>query len=757
MVPLLDRRLVFVTGKGGVGKTTVAAALGLLAASLGKRTLVAEVDAKGNLADFFEVPSTSFEPREVAPNLSVMTMHTEDSLKEYLKLQLKLPLVARLGPLARTFDFVANAAPGVKEVLVVGKFLWEVRQKSYDIVIVDAVATGHIIAQLAAPQALRELVKVGLVREQTGWMLELLGDPAVTGAAIVASPEEMPVNETIELAGRIDAETNVELAAVIVNRVLPELFGRSEEEVFERLRKPKPAAALEAAVGAPGRARARRRRAGRAPAAHPRRAPHPPARGHRPVGRAALRARALHPPARHPRHPPGRRRAPRGAPLMAARPRTRAAAAQAAPSLERLFAAKEIVIHCGSGGVGKTTTAAAAAAEAAVHLGGKVLVLTVDPAKRLANALGIEQFGNVETRVPAEAFAAAGVEPRGELWAAMLDTKQSWDDLIHRHAPDEATRDAILANPLYQNLMGRFVQSHDYIAMERLYDLHSSGTYDLIVVDTPPTRNAIDFLEAPARMADFFSSRLLRWLTAPARSRVVNLASKPFYTVADRILGTQFLQDIAEFFLLFQSMYDGFVERAEAVERILQDRRTTFVVVSTLESAPVREAEFFVQELAEAQAPPRRPRVQQGAAGVAARPRRRHRRQGAGAVPGGRRRGGGTVGARRGGPGGPRAARGRRQLPELPGGRPARGRDPRRAGPHPRRRRHGALPRPGRHRPRRSPTARRPHLALRGDYHAVGRTTYTGRASVDDRQRGGASDNGAVQQEAADAARHRPP
>ena len=272
-------------------------------------------------------------------------------------------------------------------------------------------------------------------------------------------------------------------------------------------------------------------------------------------------------------------------------------AADAPATLERLFSAKEIVIHCGSGGVGKTTTAAAAAAEAAVHLGGKVLVLTVDPARRLANALGIEQFGNVETRVPDAAFAAAGVEPRGQLWAAMLDTKQSWDDLIRRHAPDPATRDAILANPLYQNLMGRFVQSHDYIAMERLYDLHSSGTYDLIVVDTPPTRNAIEFLEAPTRMADFFSSRLLRWLTAPARSRVVNFASKPFYTVADRILGTQFLQDIAEFFLLFQSMYEGFVERAEAVETVLHDKRSTFVVVSTLESAPVREAEFFMREL----------------------------------------------------------------------------------------------------------------------------------------------------------------
>jgi anion-transporting ArsA/GET3 family ATPase len=217
------------------------------------------------------------------------------------------------------------------------------------------------------------------------------------------------------------------------------------------------------------------------------------------------------------------------------------------------------VISCGSGGVGKTTTAAAAAAMAATHLGGKVLVLTVDPARRLANALGLEEFGNVETRVPNSAFAEVGVTPRGELWAAMLDTKQSWDDLVARHAPDDRTREAILANSIYQNISGRFVQSHDYIAMERLYEIHSSGTYDLIVVDTPPTRNAIDFLEAPDRMADFFSSKLLRWLTAPSKSRVMSAASKPFYTVADRILGSQFLEDIAEFFGLFQAMAPGFV------------------------------------------------------------------------------------------------------------------------------------------------------------------------------------------------------
>ena len=266
--------------------------------------------------------------------------------------------------------------------------------------------------------------------------------------------------------------------------------------------------------------------------------------------------------------------------------------------LESLLSAKEIVLMCGAGGVGKTTTAAAAAAMAATHLGGRVLALTVDPARRLATALGLEEFGNAETLVPAYAFTQAGVRPRGELWVAMLDTKASWDDLVRAHAPDAATRDAIIANPLYRNITGKFVQSHDYIAMERLHEIHASGRYDLIVVDTPPTRNAIDFLDAPDRMAEFFSSRLLRWLIAPYRSRVFNAASKPFYAVADRILGAQFLQDIAEFFILFQTMYDGFVERAKAVTRILEDRRTSFVVVTTLEVAPAREAEFFIDALA---------------------------------------------------------------------------------------------------------------------------------------------------------------
>jgi anion-transporting ArsA/GET3 family ATPase len=266
-------------------------------------------------------------------------------------------------------------------------------------------------------------------------------------------------------------------------------------------------------------------------------------------------------------------------------------------SIDGLLATKEIVIACGPGGVGKTTTAAAAALMAAVRHGSKVLVLTIDPARRLADALGLDGIGNTEHRVPDEAFRAAGIKPRGQLWAAMLDTKESWDALVRRHAPDARARNEILANPLYQNIAGRFVQSHDYIAMERLYEIHSESDYDLIVVDTPPTRNALDFLDAPQRMADFFSSRLLRWLIVPYRSRLVNVATKPFYQIADRILGTEFLADISEFFILFQSMYDGFVERSKSVGRLLSDRRTTFVVVSTLEAVPLREAEFFAEKI----------------------------------------------------------------------------------------------------------------------------------------------------------------
>ena len=251
---LLDRRCLFFTGKGGVGKSTMAAATALLLAEHGRRVLLVEVDAKGDVPAQFEQKAVGFTPREVYPGVSAMAMNTEASLREYLRVSMRVPVIGRLGPLAHVLDFVATAAPGVKEILTIGKIMWEVRESiegraGHDIVIVDAAATGHIVAQLGAADAIQELVDVGPLREQTRWVAELLADPLVTAVNVVTTPEEMPVSETIELVARLRAEVEVPLGVVVVNRVLPELFTHSDEETFEALREPEASALLAATAG----------------------------------------------------------------------------------------------------------------------------------------------------------------------------------------------------------------------------------------------------------------------------------------------------------------------------------------------------------------------------------------------------------------------------------------------------------------------------------------------------------------------------
>ena len=217
--PLGSRKLLFVTGKGGVGKTTIAAGLARALADEGKSVLLVALDMRSEVGEAFGLTRISFEPTKVDENLSVMALDTEAALQEYLKINLRIPIVAKLGVLANALDFLANAAPGVRELLTIGKLCYEVREKHYDVIVADAPATGHIVGYLAAPEAINSFVRVGLIRNQTDWMVDILHDPAQTGVVAVTTPEEMPILETKQLLSTLDAETKVAVAAAVMNRM----------------------------------------------------------------------------------------------------------------------------------------------------------------------------------------------------------------------------------------------------------------------------------------------------------------------------------------------------------------------------------------------------------------------------------------------------------------------------------------------------------------------------------------------------------
>jgi anion-transporting ArsA/GET3 family ATPase len=274
--------------------------------------------------------------------------------------------------------------------------------------------------------------------------------------------------------------------------------------------------------------------------------------------------------------------------------------------LGKHLASLEVVICCGSGGVGKTTVSAALAMAIAAAEDKRVLVLTVDPARRLATALGIKGIGADPVRIPKARLRRAGISIDGELEAAMLDMKQAWDRMIERYSPDRATAQRILRNPLYQRITDSFVGSHEYAAIESLYELHDAGEYDCIVIDTPPSRSALDFLEAPARLTDYVGSRLLSLLSgSPSRFgfRAMNFAAAPFLRLADRLLGAEVLEEVSEFVQQLQLLYGGVQGRARAVNKLLRSSKTGFVVVTTLEHAPFAEAEFFCAKLREFEMP----------------------------------------------------------------------------------------------------------------------------------------------------------
>jgi anion-transporting ArsA/GET3 family ATPase len=257
---------------------------------------------------------------------------------------------------------------------------------------------------------------------------------------------------------------------------------------------------------------------------------------------------------------------------------------------------KEVCICCGSGGVGKTTTSAAIALGLAAR-GKKVAVLTIDPAKRLANSLGLPELGNEERLVKADV--------EGELWAMMLDPKRTFDEIVEWHAPDERTRDAVLSNRIYQELSNAVAGSQEYMAMEKLHELHQEGRYDVLVLDTPPTRNALDFIDAPKKLAAFIDSRTLQMLTAPGLMglKVLGRGSGVVFSALKRATGIDLLEDLSAFFASFASMTEGFRERAEHVNALLADSRSAFVLVTSPRADAVEEAGWFHHRLLDAGLP----------------------------------------------------------------------------------------------------------------------------------------------------------
>jgi len=274
-------------------------------------------------------------------------------------------------------------------------------------------------------------------------------------------------------------------------------------------------------------------------------------------------------------------------------------------SVAELLEGKSVCICAGSGGVGKTTTSAAIAAGMAAR-GLKVGVLTIDPAQRLADSLGLPELGNVERRVDAERFAAAGVDPGGgELWAMMLDAKETFDDVVRKHAPDAETRDRILSNRIYQQLSNALAGSQEYMAMEKLFEIHAEDRYDLLVLDTPPSRNALDFLDAPRRLTQFIEGRALQVFMKPTGigMRVFGRGASMMFSVLRRITGVDLLEDLAEFFQAFSGMVGGFRERARRVNELLASPSTSFLVVCAPQGEPISEAVYFHRKLVEAELP----------------------------------------------------------------------------------------------------------------------------------------------------------
>jgi anion-transporting ArsA/GET3 family ATPase len=608
---LFSRPILVVSGKGGTGKSTVAASLAAAAAS-DRRVLLAEVEGRGEISKTVGLPDPGFVETPTPLGFSCLSITPKAAAAEYFHIYFGMDRLARRLLATGVVDQLIGAVPGFRDLLACGK-LYEVthvrRTKPrdrgrplYDLVVLDAPPTGQIASFLSAPATFSELIRVGPMKRQAAHIDRFLRERSQV--ILVSLLNEMAVAETIEAIPAI-RETGVRVKAIVMNRSTPAVLPRGTRRAFGRLTAEQVARVagevglvldvaeadrlLEGARAADARRRLQARFETQLEQAGP-----TLALPDVPLGRPDRRVSVLsaHVSSKGTFHVPTEPGE------GTAHPATAAQAPSIADrrSLDHHLSGAGIVVVCGSGGVGKTTVSAAVAVEFADR-GRETALLTVDPARRLATALGLPT-------VAGERFHVRLGRGR-RLEVMQLDTQRTFDELIDRYALSAERRDRILANSFYRRISNTLGGTNEYMAMEKLYTLAAEEEHEAIVIDTPPTRSALSFLNAPHRLTEFLGGRLLRWMLWPSAGAgritlgIGRMGAAAFARTAGRLVGAGVLADVAEFLALFEGMYGGFRQRADQVLGLLRSPRCAFLVVTSPTPASLEEAAYFVTRLHE--------------------------------------------------------------------------------------------------------------------------------------------------------------
>ncbi len=650
---LTATNVVIVAGKGGVGKTTVTAVIARAASRDGQRVLVVELDGKPTLDDLLteSLAGSSDESHAASRtgvagagpgSIEVVHISAADALDEYLRDHGFARIAKRLNKTG-VIDMVGTAAPGIDDVVVLGKVKSFERSGAYDLIVVDGPAAGHAITFLTSATGLARAVRSGPVRTQSDEVIELLTDVERCQVVLVTLPETTPVNEVVETAFALEDDVGVQLEPIVVNGVdtgaeLPSVAASTA--ACRVVDAPAAAVLAEAATFRRSRRAMERAEIGRLTTELPLALVTLPAllvagltgrdidrladvmTGGNPSADEPDSARQTSPRAsarKSPRASAGKspatsagkapdastRKAPpastRNEPLTTTGKAIRTSTddqpneTRLTADLRGLIDTSAVIVCCGSGGVGKTTTAAVLGIEAAT-LGRKVVVVTIDPARRLADALGL--VGGLAATPQRIALDGAA---HGEFWAMMLDTTATFDGLVERHAADAEQVERILTNPLYRNMAGAMSGTQEYMAAETLHALHGDERFDLVIVDTPPSRNALDFLEAPGVLARFLDHRAYKLLMLPTKGglKVLGTAAQPILKAIGRVVGSDVLVDAVAFFQAFAGMETGFRDRATEVMALIRAPETSFVVVASPRHDTIGEAVWFAKQLVE--------------------------------------------------------------------------------------------------------------------------------------------------------------